>query len=132
MRGPWHPGTEDTQCIIGDDTKVPLIMNGPLMELPVCRPTLDKMTNNDIQIITLTLHHRWDPYGDGSITSYNLSSLMRVMPWGNPTITSIMSLNANMLGTTTDKRSITVSNLVSRWAIGKETTKSTLQSTWQE
>lgn len=101
------------------------------MELPICCPTLDEMTNDEIQIITLTSPHGWDPYGDYSITSYNLDSLKRVVPWKNTTITSRVLLKANMLGTT-KKRSITISDLMSRWGIGKETVKLTLQSTWQE
>ena len=125
------PGLENTQCIIGDGTKMDLTMNGPLMTLPVRRPSLTEITDDNIQVITLTSPHGWDPYGDDSVSSYNIHSLIRIVPWGNPSITSMLYYKANTLGTV-KKRTITVDDLMRRWGIGKESAKMTLRSTWQE
>ena len=123
------PGVDDTQSIIVDGTKISLHMNGPLMEMHVRRPTLSEITNDDLQLVTLTSPYGWDPYGDESVTSYHVNSIMRVLPWGNPTITSMIYRKANFLGTT-KRRSITVDNLMERWGVGKETAEVTLESTW--
>ena len=80
----FFSGVENTQCIICGGQKLPLIMTGPLMELPVCQSTLNEITNDDIQVITLTFPHDWDPYGDDFISFYQGSSLMCMLPWGNP------------------------------------------------
>ena len=48
------PGIEDTQCIIADGNKILLQMNGPIMEVHVCRLTLSEITNDNLQLITLT------------------------------------------------------------------------------
>ena len=125
------PGVQNTQCIIGDDTKIPLQMNGPLMELTVRRPTLGEITNDDIQTIILTSPHGWDPYGDDSISSYNIATVMRNMPLETSSFLSIMPQKVNMLGST-KKRAITIENLMERWGVGKETAKNTLECTWQE
>ena len=125
------PGIDDTQSIIIDGTKIPLHMNGLLMEIHVRRPTLSEITNDDLQLVTLTSLHGWDPYGDASVTSYHVSSIMSVLPWGNPTITSMIYQKKNLLGST-KRRSITVDNLMERWGVGKETAKVTLEPTWKE
>ena len=101
------------------------------MEVHVHRPTLSEVTNEDLQLITLTSPHGWDPYGDDSVSSYQINSIAKILPWGNPTITSMIYCKANLLGTT-KRRSITVDNLMDRWGVGKETAKVTLESTWQE
>ena len=84
------------------------------MEVHVHRPTLSEVTNEDLQLITLTSPHGWDPYGDDSVSSYQINSIAKILPWGNPTITSMIYCKANLLGTT-KRRSITVDNLMERW-----------------
>ena len=91
------PGLENTQCIIGDGTKMDLMINGPLMTLSVRRPSLTEITDDNIQVITLTSPHGWDPYGDDSVSSYSIRSLMRVVLWGNPSITSMLSYKGQYL-----------------------------------
>ena len=87
-------------------------------------------SSTTIKLGRISSPHGWDPYGDDSVTSYNISSMMHVLPWGNPTLTSMMWCKASALGST-KKRTITV-DLMSRWGIGKETARITLNSTWQE
>ena len=70
------PGIENTQCIIGDDTKLNLMMNGPLVTLPVRHPSLSEITDDNIQVITLTSPHGWDLYGNDYVSSYSIHSLM--------------------------------------------------------
>ena len=125
------PGSQKTQCIVGDERTFPLEMNGPLMELHVRRPSLDEITNEDLQVITFTSPHGWDPYGEDSIASYNVNSVLRAQPWTNTSSISMICRKNNALGFT-KKKSITVEDLMKRWGIGKESALITLQSTWQE
>ncbi len=125
------PGVSNTQCIIGDDKLFPLDMNGPLMHLSVRRPNLDELTNNELQVVTFTSPHGWDPYGNDSVTSYNLNSIRVSQPWDNLNLATTLPREITALGITRN-RSITVEDLMNRWGICKETARVTLESTWQE
>ena len=83
----------------------------------------------------MIVHHMYliqiHPTITAPIIMHQINSIARILPWGNPTITSMIYYKANLLGTR-KRRSITVDNLMDRWGVGKETAKVTLESTWQE
>ena len=125
------PDAVDTQCIIADGLKLPLLMNGPLAYLPIRRPTITELTDESRHHICMTSPHGWDPYGDDSITPYNSATLQDY----SCAISTFLSrpLKNLILNVSSNQRQvITLEQLMSRWGVGKETAKRTLNATWQE
>ena len=70
-----YPDSTDTQCIIANGLRLPLLMKGPLAYLPIRRPLTHELVDENIQTICLSSPHGWDPYGDDSLTPYDSSQL---------------------------------------------------------
>ena len=106
------PTSENTQCIIVDDIKMQLHMKGPLIYLPIRRPSLQEVHNTELRSATLSSPHGWDPYGVDSLSnncnSCSVSSFLSCI------FRSIMNLNVRKRDT------IEPEHLMSFWGIGKE------------
>ena len=78
-------------------------------------------------MVTLTSPDGWDPYGIDSLRSMTSVSICPI----SHLLTSLFvrTLQPAQLK---QKRAISPEDLVSRWGIGIETTRLTLQSTYQE
>ena len=66
------PDVENTQCLIVEGKTLPLKMRGPLLFLPVQRPTTFEVKNSEVQILQLTSPHGWDPYSTDTISTQHM------------------------------------------------------------
>ena len=108
------PNETNVQTIIADNVHLPLRIRGPLTFLPVRRPSLTEISNDNLHHITLTSPHGWDPYG---VDSFSLSRHIDT----SCIISSVLANRfINMLQPCISKKkqAITPEDLVLRWGIG--------------
>ena len=73
------PNSTSTQCLIVDNVKPPLQMKGHLSYLDVRHPSLNKITDDNLQRFIMTNPHGWDPYGTDLISTNNVSSIRKLV-----------------------------------------------------
>ena len=123
------PDIPNTQCMIVDNITLPLKMRGPLSFLQVRRPTSSEVQDSNLQILQLTSPHGWDPYCTDTISTQH----MLHFKYGC-NISTFLTKHHRILFRlqSTSKKTLTPSLLATRWGIGIETARLTLNSTYQE
>ena len=123
------PNEKNAQSILVNDITLPLKMRGPLVYLPVRRPSLPELNNDNLRVLELTSPHGWDPYAEDTISTQN----MLHFTYGCK-ISTFLSKNSRLLGRllSSHKRNLSPSILAARWGIGIETARLTLNATYQE
>ena len=66
------PNEKNAQSILVNDITLPLKMRGPLVYLPVRRPSLPELNNDNLRVLELTSPHGWDPYAEDTISTQNM------------------------------------------------------------
>ena len=119
----FSPHEDNTQYIIADGIKMPLISKGPLTFLPICRSTQDEMKNDNLQIIQLTSPHGWDPYGDDSFSKQN-----KIQINFGCTVSTFLSKSLQQILNFGSSKSKTIipAILAERWGIGIEPAQLTI------
>ena len=121
------PNESNTQQICADGVVFPLLLRGPLTYLPIRRPSKNEIGNSELQVISLTSPHGWDPYGIDSLRTLNSTTICPI----SHHLTSSLLRNLQPVQIRS-RGAISPEDLVSRWGIGIETARSTLLSTYQE
>ena len=123
------PTCPDVQSIKINDIVLPLHMKGPLAYLPVRRPSISEVDNDNLRTLQLTSPHGWDPYATDSFSIQHMIS----MAYGCRISTFLTKHNRLLNRLTSSTRGqISASDLSQRWGIGIETARLTLASTYQE
>ena len=112
------PNEVNVQMIIADGTHLLLKMKGSLSFLPIRRPSLQGINDEDMQHITLISPHGWYPYNTDSLSSMASTQICNISFSLTNDLRDILQLRQ-----TNKKQAIIPEDLVLRWLIGIQTSR---------